>query len=121
MRVALIILTFFLFFFLGLYEAYSLEDNDECYDIKVDLFICMNEGVSAVNAKYGREYKGILPRKDKYTKCRLKKSEWWIDEKTGKKDDSQICTYEHPQGGPNIKLNTGPRYDCPRNIECKVR
>ena len=37
------------------------------------------------------------------------------------KDDSQICTYLHPQGGPDIKLNTGPRYDCPRNIECKVR
>ena len=118
MRVALAIFTFFVFYLFAFIEAYS---NDECHDLKVDLFICMNEGVSAVNAKYGREYKGILPRKDKYTKCRLKKSEWWIDEKTGKKDDTQICTYEHPQGGPNIKLNTGPRYDCPRNIECKVR
>ena len=120
MRVALIILTLTLFFFFGFYEAYSSED-DECFDIKADLLICMNEGVSAVNAKYGREYKGILPRKDKFTMCRLKKSEWWIDEKTGKKDDTQICTYLHPQGGPDIKLNTGPRYDCPRNIECKVR
>ena len=120
MRAALIILTLTLFFFLGFYEAYSSEDGD-CYDLKVDLFICMNEGMSAVNAKYGREYKGILPRKDKFTMCRLKKSEWWIDEKTGMKDDSQICTYLHPQGGPDIKINTGPRYDCPRNIECKVR
>ena len=111
MRVALAIFTFFLFYLFAFIEAYS---NDECYDLKVDLFICMNEGMSAVNAKYGREYKGILPRKDKFTMCRLKKSEWWID-------DTQICTYEHPQGGPNIKLNTGPRYDCPRNIECKVR
>ena len=118
MRVALSILTFFILYLFVFIEAYSY---DECMDIKVDLFICINEGVSAVNAKYGREFKGSLPRKDKYTKCRLKKSEWWIDEKTGKKDDTQICTYEHPQGGPNIKLNTGPRYDCPRNIECKVR
>ena len=118
MRVALGILTFFILYLFVFIEAYSY---DECMDIKVDLFICMNEGVSAVNAKYGREFKGSLPRKDKYTKCRLKKSEWWIDEKTSKKDDTQICTYEHPQGGPNIKLNTGPRYDCPRNIECKVR
>ena len=96
-------------------------EADECHDFKTDVMICLNEGADSVYARYGREYKGILPRKDKYTKCRLKKSEWWIDEKTGKKDDTQICTYEHPQGGPNIKLNTGPRYDCPRNIECKVR
>ena len=104
---------------MGLYSAWG--KVDECHDIKVDLLICLNEGMSAVNAKYGREFKGSLPRKDKFTKCRLKKSEWWRDEKTNKKDDTQICTYLHPQGGPDIKLNTGPRYDCPRNIECKVR
>tara|TARA_B100001564_G_C20331002_1_gene530146 strand:- start:73 stop:429 length:357 start_codon:yes stop_codon:yes gene_type:complete len=118
MRVALIILTFYLFFFLGLYEAYS---KDECHDFKVDVMICLNEGADATYARYGREYKGTLPRTEKFTMCRLKKSEWWLDEKTGMKDDTQICTYQHPQGGPDIKLNTGPRYDCPRNIECKVR
>ena len=36
-------------------------------------------------------------------------------------DPSYKCTYEHPQGDPDIQLSTGPRFTCPRNIECKVR
>jgi hypothetical protein len=93
---------------------------DECKDFKTDVFICMNEGAEATYARYGREYKGNLPRSDMFTMCRMKKQEWWRDDK-GEKDYTYKCTYEHPQKGvPDIVLNTGPRYPCPRNIQCKV-
>lgn len=93
---------------------------DECQDFKTDVFICLNEGAEATYARYGREYKGTLPRSDMFTMCRMKKQEWWRDDK-GKKDYTYKCTYEHPQKGvPDIVLNTGPRYPCPRNIQCKV-
>ena len=93
---------------------------DECQDFKTDVFICMNEGAEATYARYGREYRGNLPRSDMFTMCRMKKQEWWKDDK-GEKDYTYKCTYEHPQKGvPDIVLNTGPRYPCPRNIQCKV-
>tara|TARA_B000000565_G_C23596340_1_gene305318 strand:+ start:264 stop:608 length:345 start_codon:yes stop_codon:yes gene_type:complete len=95
-------------------------EPDECQDFKTDVFICMNEGAESVYARYGREYKGKLPRTDMFTMCRLKKSEWFIDEK-GKKDMSYKCTYEHPQNLPDIIMTTGPRYQCPRNIQCKIK
>ena len=44
----------------------------------------MEECAESVYARYGREYKNKLPRTDMFTMCRLKKSEWFIDEK-GKK------------------------------------
>ena len=87
---------------------------------KTDVMICLNEGPDSAYARYGREYKGKLPR----TICLLcadsKKSEWFIDEK-GKKDMSYKCTYEHPQNLPDIVMTTGPRYQCPRNIQCKIK
>ena len=93
---------------------------DECKDFKTDVFICMNEGAEATYARYGREYRGNLPRSDMFTMCRMKKQEWWKDDK-GEKDYTYKCTYEHPQKGvPDIVLNTGPRYPCPRTIQCKV-
>lgn len=98
----------------------GLPKEDECQDFVTDVFICKNEGVDAVYARYGREYKGHLPRTDMYTMCRLKKSEWFRDEK-GKKDMSYKCTYEHPQNLPDIIMTTGPRYQCPRNIQCKIK
>ena len=96
------------------------EPFDECHDFKVDVMICLSEGADATYARYGREYKGTLPRSDMFTMCRMKKQEWWRDDK-GEKDYTYKCTYEHPQKGvPDIVLNTGPRYPCPRNIQCKV-
>ena len=98
------------------------EPYDECQDFKTDVFICLNEGADATYARYGREYKGTLPRSDMYTTCRLKKSEWFEKDMNKRaKDTSYKCTYEHPQGSPDIQLTTGPRFNCPRNIECKVR
>ena len=93
---------------------------DECQDFKTDVFICLNEGADATYARYGREYKGILPRSDMFTMCRLKKQEWFVDDKGGK-DMSYKCTYEHPQDLPDLIMTTGPRYQCPRNIQCKVK
>ena len=87
---------------------------DECQDFKTDVFICLNEGAEATYARYGREYKGTLPRSDMYTMCRLKKQEWFVDDKGGK-DMSYKCTYEHPQGLTRLDNNNN------RNIECKVR
>ena len=93
---------------------------DECHDFKTDVFICLNEGADATYARYGREYRGNLPRSDMFTLCRMKKQEWWRDDK-GEKDYTYKCTYQHPQKGvPDIVLNTGPRYPCPRTIQCKV-
>ena len=98
------------------------EPFDECHDFKVDVMICINEGADATYARYGREYKGTLPRSDMYTMCRLKKSEWFEQDMDKRAHDpSYKCTYEHPQGDPDIQLSTGPRFTCPRNIECKVR
>ena len=95
---------------------------DECQDFKTDVFICLNEGADATYARYGREYKGTLPRSDMYTMCRLKKSEWFEKDMNKRANDpSYKCTYQHPQGSPDIQLTTGPRFACPRNIECKVR
>ena len=96
------------------------EPFDECHDFKVDVMICMNEGAEATYARYGREYKGTLPRSDMFTMCRLKKQEWFVDDKGGK-DMSYKCTYEHPQDLPDLIMTTGPRYQCPRNIQCKVK
>ena len=93
---------------------------DECQDFKTDVFICLNEGAEATYARYGREYKGKLPRSDMFTMCRLKKQEWFVDDKGGK-DMSYKCTYEHPQDLPDLIMTTGPRYQCPRNIQCKVK
>jgi len=93
---------------------------DECQDFKTDVFICLNEGAEATYARYGREYKGNLPRSDMFTMCRLKKQEWFVDDKGGK-DMSYKCTYEHPQDLPDLIMTTGPRYQCPRNIQCKVK
>ena len=93
---------------------------DECQDFKTDVFICLNEGAEATYARYGREYKGTLPRSDMFTMCRLKKQEWFVDDKGGK-DMSYKCTYEHPQDLPDLIMTTGPRYQCPRNIQCKVK
>ena len=93
---------------------------DECLDFKTDVFICLNEGAEATYARYGREYKGTLPRSDMFTMCRLKKQEWFVDDKGGK-DMSYKCTYEHPQDLPDLIMTTGPRYQCPRNIQCKVK
>ena len=93
---------------------------DECIDFKTDVFICLNEGADATYARYGREYKGKLPRSDMFTMCRLKKQEWFVDDKGGK-DMSYKCTYEHPQDLPDLIMTTGPRYQCPRNIQCKVK
>ena len=93
---------------------------DECQDFKTDVFICLNEGAEATYARYGREYKGNLPRSDMFTMCRLKKQEWFVDDK-GNKDMSYKCTYEHPQDLPDLIMTTGPRYQCPRNIQCKVK
>ena len=93
---------------------------DECIDFKTDVFICLNEGAEATYARYGREYKGTLPRTDMFTMCRLKKQEWFVDDKGGK-DMSYKCTYEHPQDLPDLIMTTGPRYQCPRNIQCKVK
>ena len=93
---------------------------DECQDFKTDVFICLNEGAEATYARYGREYKGNLPRSDMFTMCRLKKQEWFVDDKGGK-DMSYKCTYEHPQDLPDLVMTTGPRYQCPRNIQCKVK
>ena len=93
---------------------------DECQDFKTDVFICLNEGAEATYARYGREYKGNLPRSDMFTMCRLKKQEWFVDDKGGK-DMSYKCTYEHPQDQPDLVMTTGPRYQCPRNIQCKVK
>ena len=42
---------------------------DECHDFKTDVFICLNEGAEATYARYGREYKGTLPRSDMFTMC----------------------------------------------------
>jgi len=85
---------------------------DECQDFKTDVFICLNEGADATYARYGREYKGNLPRSDMFTMCRMKKQEWWRDDK-GDKDYTYKCTYEQPQKGvPDIVLNTGPRQPC---------
>ena len=42
---------------------------DECIDFKTDVFICLNEGADATYARYGREYKGKLPRSDMFTMC----------------------------------------------------
>ena len=98
------------------------EPYDECHDFKVDVMICINEGADATYARYGREYKGTLPRSDMYTMCRLKKSEWFEKDMDKRAHDpSYKCTYEHPQGKPDIQMSTGPRFACPRNIECKVR
>ena len=66
---------------------------DECQDFKTDVFICLNEGADSVYARYGREYK-VSCQELICSLCRLKKSEWFIDEK-GKKDMSYKCTYEH--------------------------
>ena len=96
------------------------EPYDECHDFKVDVMICLNEGADATYARYGREYKGTLPRTDMFTMCRLKKQEWFVDDKGGK-DMSYKCTYEHPQDLPDLIMTTGPRYQCPRNIQCKVK
>ena len=96
------------------------EPYDECHDFKVDVMICINEGADATYARYGREYKGTLPRSDMFTMCRLKKQEWFVDDKGGK-DMSYKCTYEHPQDLPDLIMTTGPRYQCPRNIQCKVK
>ena len=96
------------------------EPHDECHDFKVDVMICINEGAEATYARYGREYKGTLPRTDMFTMCRLKKQEWFVDDK-GNKDMSYKCTYEHPQDLPDLIMTTGPRYQCPRNIQCKVK
>ena len=96
------------------------EPFDECHDFKVDVMICINEGADATYARYGREYKGTLPRSDMFTMCRLKKQEWFVDDKGGK-DMSYKCTYEHPQDLPDLIMTTGPRYQCPRNIQCKVK
>ena len=96
------------------------EPFDECHDFKVDVMICMNEGAEATYARYGREYKGTLPRSDMFTMCRLKKQEWFVDDKGGK-DMSYKCTYEHPQDLPDLIMTTGTRYQCPRNIQCKVK
>ena len=93
---------------------------DECQDFKTDVFICLNEGADATYARYGREYKGTLPRSDMFTMCRLKKQEWFVDDKGGK-DMSYKCTYEHPQDLPDLIMTTGPRYQCPRNLQCKVK
>ena len=93
---------------------------DECQDFKTDVLICLNEGADATYARYGREYKGKLPRSDMFTMCRLKKQEWFVDDKGGK-DMSYKCTYEHPQDLPDLIMTTGPRYQCPRNIQCKVK
>ena len=93
---------------------------DECQDFKTDVFICLNEGADATYARYGREYRGNLPRSDMFTMCRLKKQEWFVDDKGGK-DMSYKCTYEHPQDLPDLVMTTGPRYQCPRNIQCKVK
>ena len=57
---------------------------------------------------------------DMFTMCRLKKQEWFVDDK-GNKDMSYKCTYEHPQDLPDLIMTTGPRYQCPRNIQCKVK
>ena len=98
------------------------EPYDECHDFKVDVMICLNEGADATYARYGREYKGTLPRSDMFTMCRLKKSEWFEKDMNKRANDpSYKCTYQHPQGSPDIQLTTGPRFACPRNIECKVR
>ena len=106
---------------LFLFLSISVDSEvDECQDFKTDVMICLNEGADSVYARYGREYKGKLPRTDMFTMCRLKKSEWFIDKK-GKKDMSYKCTYEHPQNLPDIIMTTGPRYQCPRNIQCKVK
>ena len=96
------------------------EPFDECHDFKVDVMICLSEGADATYARYGREYKGKLPRSDMFTMCRLKKQEWFVDDKGGK-DMSYKCTYEHPQNLPDLIMTTGPRYQCPRNIQCKVK
>ena len=96
------------------------EPYDECHDFKVDVMICLNEGADATYARYGREYKGTLPRTDMVTMCRRKKQEWFVDDKGGK-DMSYKCTYEHPQDLPGLIMTTGPRYQCPRNIQCKVK
>ena len=96
------------------------EPYDECHDFKVDVMICLNEGADATYARYGREYKGTLPRSDMFTMCRLKKQEWFVDDKGGK-DMSYKCTYKHPQDLPDLIMTTGPRYQCPRNIQCKVK
>ena len=93
---------------------------DECQDFKTDVFICLNEGADATYARYGREYRGNLTRSDMFTMCRLKKQEWFVDDKGGK-DMSYKCTYEHPQDLPDLVMTTGPRYQCPRNIQCKVK
>ena len=93
---------------------------DECQDFKTDVFICLNEGADATYARYGREYKGTLPRSDMFTMCRLKKQEWFVDDKGGK-DMSYKCTYDRPQDLPDLIMTTGPRYQCPRNIQCKVK
>ena len=79
---------------------------DECLDFKTDVFICLNEGADATYARYGREYKGKLPRSDMFTMCRLKKQEWFVDDKGGK-DMSYKCTYEHPQDLPDLIMTTG--------------
>ena len=65
--------------------SFPLKSVDECQDFKTDVMICLNEGPDSAYARYGREYKGKLPRTDMFTVCRLKKSEWFIDEKGKKK------------------------------------
>ena len=57
---------------------------DECQDFKTDVMICLNEGADSVYARYGREYKGKLPRTDMFTMCRLKKSECLLMKKVKK-------------------------------------
>ena len=106
---------------LFLFLSISVDSEvDECQDFKTDVMICLNEGADSVYARYGREYKGKLPRTDMFTMCRLKKQEWFVDDKGGK-DMSYKCTYEHPQNLPDLIMTTGPRYQCPRNIQCKVK
>ena len=39
------------------------------------------------------------------TMCRLKKQEWFVDDKG--KDMSYKCTYEHPQDLPDLIMTTG--------------
>ena len=74
------------------------------------------------NSKYGKIYKGSTEYEQKYTVCRLYKQEWFEkDKKKRALDPSYECYYKHPQGGPDEKLSTGPRYSCPKQIQCKIR
>ena len=71
-------------------------------------------------ADFGRTYEGKLPREQKYTTCRLIKSEWYEKDMNKRAyDPSYKCTYEHPQGKPDVQITTGPRFNCPRTLSCK--